>query len=188
MKVFVAGGARSGKSRYAEALAQHFASESKSEVAYIATLDASDDEMARRIAQHRARRPQSWRTVETRLGVTKAAREAGEEVVLLDCLSGFVSNLLLEHEDRGEVAVMRAISGAVGEIAEVLKESPKTVIVVSNEVGSGVVPAYTLGRWYRDALGAANARVARSCDAAVLMSVGIPQVLKGILPEVTVDA
>ena len=188
MKVLVTGGARSGKSRYAEALAQYFANESKSEVAYIATLDASDDEMERRIAQHRSRRPARWRTVETRMGVARAVREASEEVVLLDCLSGFVSNLLLEHEDGGESAVVRAISDAVQEVVDIVKLSPKTVIIVSNEVGSGVVPAYPLGRWYRDALGMANARVARACDAAILMSVGIPQILKGTPPEVTVDA
>ena len=183
------GGARSGKSRYAETLAQHFAAQSGAEEAlYIATLDASDGEMERRIVQHRARRPASWRTVETRLEVARTVREAREEVILLDCLSGFVSNLLLDHENRGEVAALDAISEAVGEVVNMVRMSSKTIIIVSNEVGSGVVPTYPLGRWYRDALGAANARVARACDAAALMSVGIPQVLKGTLPEVTVDA
>lgn len=185
MSVFVTGGARSGKSRYAEALAQHFGGE---EVAYVATLNASDDEMTRRIAQHRARRPTTWSTVETRLEVAAAIQEVEEEVVLLDCLSGFVSNLLLKHENRGEVAVSNVILEEVEGVIDVVQTSHKTVIIVSNEVGSGVVPAYPLGRWYRDALGTANARVARAVDTVILMSVGIPQVLKGILPEVTVDA
>ncbi len=188
MKVFVTGGARSGKSRYAEVLAAHYEAHFGGEVAYIATLDASDDEMTRRVAQHRARRPAGWRTLETRLEVAEAISQVEADIVLLDCLSGFVSNLLLEHEDRGEVAAAQAISDAVEEVVEAVRTSQKTVIIVSNEVGSGVVPAYPLGRWFRDALGAANARVARAADAVVLMSVGIPQVLKGTPPEVTVDA
>ena len=183
--VLITGGARSGKSRYAEALAQHFGGE---EVVYIATLAPSDDEMERRIAQHRARRAVSWQTVEARLEVAESISEAKTEVILLDCLSGFVSNVLLKHEDRGEVAVTKMISEAAEEVLDAVQASQKTVIMVSNEVGSGVVPAYPLGRWYRDALGAVNARVARAADAVVLMSVGIPQILKGTLPEVSVDA
>ena len=157
----ITGGARSGKSRYAEALAQHFGEE---EVVYIATLTPSDDEMERRIAQHKARRPSTWQTVETRLEVAQAIRGTKTEVILLDCLSGFVSNVLLEHEHRGEVAVAKMISDAVEEVLGAVQTSQKTVIMVSNEVGSGVVPAYPLGRWYRDALGTVNARVARAAD------------------------
>ena len=183
MSVLVTGGARSGKSRYAEALAHHWGGE---EVTTIATLEPSDEEMKRRIAQHRARRPPTWQTVETRLEVAEAIREAKTETILLDCLSGLVSNLLLEHENGGEVAVMRAVSEAVEEVIEAVRVS--RVIIVTNEVGSGVVPAYALGRWYRDALGAANARVAQTADAVVLLSVGIPQILKGTPPEVRVDA
>ena len=82
----------------------------------------------------------------------------------------------------------KMISDAVEEVLGAVQTSQKTVIMVSNEVGSGVVPAYPLGRWYRDALGTVNARVARVADTVILMSVGIPQVLKGTLPEVTVDA
>ena len=183
--VLITGGARSGKSRYAEALVQHFGGE---EVIYIATLAPFDDEMTRRIAQHRARRPSTWQTVETRLEVAQAIQGAKAGIILLDCLSGFVSNVLLKHEDGGEVAVTKMISDAAEEVLGAVQTSQKTVIMVSNEVGSGVVPAYPLGRWYRDALGAVNARVARAADAVVLMSVGIPQVLKGTLPEVSVDA
>ena len=185
MSVLVTGGARSGKSRYAEALAQHWGGE---EVTTIATLEPSDDEMKRRIAQHQARRPSTWQTIETRLEVAEAIHEAKTEVILLDCLSGFVSNLLLEHEGRGEVAVSHAVSDAVEETIEAVQKAQKRVIIVTNEVGSRVVPAYALGRWYRDALGAANARVAQTADAVVLLSVGIPQILKGTPPEVRVDA
>ena len=83
---------------------------------------------------------------------------------------------------------MRALSEAVEEVIETVRVSQKRVIIVTNEVGSGVVPAYALGRWYRDALGTANAQVAGVANAVVLMSVGLPQVLKGIVPEVAVDA
>ena len=180
----ITGGARSGKSRYAEALAQSMGGD---EIAYIATLEPSDDEMARRVARHRARRPERWYTVETRLEVANAVLEAKAQVILLDCLSGFVSNLLLEHEERGEAAVTKVILEEIEKLLDAVQTSQKTVLVVTNEVGSGVVPAYPLGRWYRDALGTANARVAHAADAVVLMSVGIPQLLKGTLPEVTLD-
>ncbi|MGB3632514.1 MAG: bifunctional adenosylcobinamide kinase/adenosylcobinamide-phosphate guanylyltransferase, partial [Rubrobacteraceae bacterium] len=107
-----------------------------------------------------------------------------EQVVLLDCLSGWVSNLLLAREGEGEEAVLDTVIDAVDELLAVVRESEKTVVVVTNEVGSGVVPAYSLGRWYRDALGLANQRVAAEADAVCLMAVGLPLVLKGKFPAV----
>ncbi len=175
----ITGGVRSGKSRYAENLAQNFGDE----VAYVATLEEGDEEMERRVESHRARRPESWRTVEAPLDVAGAIAEAEEPVVLLDCLSGWVSNLLLAHESRGEEAVIGTILAAVDGLLAVVRESGKTVVVVTNEVGSGIVPAYPLGRWYRDALGFANQRVAAEADAACLMVVGLPLVLKGRFPD-----
>jgi adenosyl cobinamide kinase/adenosyl cobinamide phosphate guanylyltransferase len=181
--ILLTGGARSGKSRYAEALAHHFGSEFGSEeVCYVATLKPRDDELQRRVARHRQRRSPTWRTVEAPLGVAATVREAGEPVLLVDCLSGFVSNVLLEHEKQGEEAAVEAVLSEVENLLEAIKASSKTVIIVSNEVGSGVVPAYPLGRWYRDALGLANQRVAQAADAVALLTVGIPQLLKGRLP------
>jgi len=182
--VLVTGGARSGKSRYAEALVTHYAGGSP--VLYLATLEAGDEEMVARIARHRERRPARWRTVETPLGVADALKEADERVVLLDCLSGFVSNLLLGHEAAPEA--LTTILGEVDALLEAVQTSRKVVVVVTNEVGSGVVPAYPLGRLYRDALGLANARVAAAADAVALTVVGLPQVLKGHLPEVSLDS
>lgn len=174
----VTGGARSGKSRYAEELAKSLGGP----VAYAATLRPGDEEMRRRIERHRAHRPPSWRTVEAPLGVAEAIAAAQEPVVLLDCLSGWVSNLLLANEGRGEQAVLDTVAGAVDELVAAVRGTEKTVVVVTNEVGSGVVPAYRLGRWYRDALGLANQRVAAAADAVCLLAVGIPLVLKGQFP------
>ena len=183
--VLVTGGARSGKSHYAERLAAHFARGEN--VLYLATLEALDDELLRRVGTHRARRPAAWRTLETPLTPAAALLEAPETVVLLDCLSGFVSNLVLQHEHDGEEAVLEAVTDAVIQLVDAVKTSGKTVVVVTNEVGSGVVPPYPLGRLFRDALGAANARVAAAADAVSFCVVGLPQTLKGHLPEVVLE-
>ena len=184
--VLVTGGVRSGKSRYAEALVKHLLG--PDEIAlYLATLHAGDDEMTRRIAAHRAQRPAAWRTLETPLFPAAAIQESPENVVLLDCLSGLVSNVLLKYEVEDEETVIKRILDAVTELTEAARKTQKTVVIVTNEVGSGVVPAYPLGRLYRDALGLANARVAAAADAVALCVVGLPQTLKGSLPEVSLD-
>lgn len=175
----ITGGARSGKSSYAEVLARHFGAD---EVSYIATLSSSDQEMERRIQRHRARRPNSWETIEATLDLAQALQKSQHNTVLLDCLSGFVSNLVLHHEVAGEVAVLDTVLASTSKLCDVLTTLDKTVILVTNEVGDGVVPAYALGRWYRDALGLANQRMARHADAVSLVTVGLPQTLKGEFP------
>ena len=179
--VFVTGGVRSGKSRYAEGLATHFGGD---DVCVVATLEARDEEMTRRVARHQKRRPSAWRTAEAPHAVAEAVGEAEERVVLLDCLSGWVSNIVLEREEEGEERAVEAVLEKVETFAHTVLASCKTVIVVTNEVGLGVVPAYPLGRWYRDALGLANQHLASAADAVILVTVGIPQTLKGRLPEV----
>ena len=176
---FITGGARSGKSRYAEALAAHLG---RDDVTVIATLEPLDDEMRRRIAKHKLQRPAPWRTLETPLALSQTVLQAPTQTVLIDCLSGFVSNLLLKHEAEGEQVALDRVSGAVDALIRTVKQGRKTVIMVSNEVGGGVVPAYPLGRWYRDALGLANQRVAAAADAVSLLTVGLPRSLKGSLP------
>ncbi len=183
--ILVTGGVRSGKSRYAEALVTHFLGRGENAL-YLATLAAGDDEMTRRIETHRARRPESWRTLETPFSPAAAIAESSEEVILLDCLSGLVSNILLAHEHDGE-AVTQTVLDAVNDLIQTVRAGRKTLVIVTNEVGSGVVPAYPLGRLYRDALGLANARVAAAADAVALCVVGLPQTLKGTLPEVSLD-
>jgi adenosyl cobinamide kinase/adenosyl cobinamide phosphate guanylyltransferase len=181
MTYLITGGVRSGKSSYAEALATYFADK----VLYIATLQPSDEEMQRRIAKHEAQRPKSWRTLEVNLELPRAIQNASEKVVLVDCLSGFVSNILREHEGAGEDVVIEKVLESTAELASILQASTKTIIIVTNEVGYGVVPEYPLGRWFRDALGLANQRVAKIADGVSIVTVGIPQTLKGIFPDVT---
>ncbi len=164
--ILITGGARSGKSRFAEKLA----SERGPDVLYLATLEPGDEEMARRVQVHRASRPAVWRTLEEPLDVTGALEKSGPYgVCLLDCLTLWVSNLLLtsETEDSGEAClerVRRLVLWQGGQAAG--------LIVVTNEVGSGLVPEYPLGRLFRDILGEANQLMAAAADAAYLCVAG----------------
>jgi adenosylcobyric acid synthase len=177
----VTGGARSGKSRYAERLIANFAAESPSAtVTYVATLEAGDEEMRRRVEAHRARRPAHWHTVEASWAVAAAVRDApAANPLLLDCLSGVVANHLLDAEERGEEAVLDAAANAVEELLLAIRERLAPTVVVSNEVGSGVVPVSAAGRWFRDALGWANQRLASEAGTVVLLTAGLPWPLKG---------
>jgi adenosyl cobinamide kinase/adenosyl cobinamide phosphate guanylyltransferase len=175
MTYLITGGARSGKSSYAETLAKH----AGDDVLYIATLEPSDEEMQHRIARHKSTRPAHWRTLETKFGVAQAIQDCKENIVLIDCLSGFITNIVLQHEANGEEVVIEKTLEAVDLLTRALMQTHKTIIMVTNEVGCGVVPEYPLGRWFRDALGLANQRVAKVADTVVLVTVGIPQLIKG---------
>ena len=170
---FVTGGARSGKSSYAERLA----SSTGRAVVYLATLEPLDEEMRDRIARHQVQRPSNWSTVEAPRALAAALGEApSESTVLLDCLSLWVSNRLLALGDEPASAVLRLLEAELDEeINEMLEASRRRVadtIVVSNEVGSGVVPPSPLGRAYRDLLGRANQRVSLAADRAWLLVAG----------------
>ncbi|HEY8489423.1 MAG TPA: bifunctional adenosylcobinamide kinase/adenosylcobinamide-phosphate guanylyltransferase [Dehalococcoidia bacterium] len=166
--VLVTGGARSGKSALAERLAARLGGA----VLYVATAEAGDAEMADRIRRHRERRPPSWRTLEAPRAVVAALAAAPPaDVVLLDCLSLWVSNLLLERVPwEGEIPPAEASAAAAAVEAGVRgllawgRSSGAWLIVVSNEVGSGIVPAAPLARLYRDVLGAANQAIAAEAD------------------------
>lgn len=176
--IFILGGARSGKS----AFAQHLAGRRGSQVVYVATGEAGDDEMAERIAMHRASRPGSWRTIEAPLDVGAAIRaEAAEaEVVLVDCITLLANNVIGSLPDPTHLrACETAVGGEIEELLAAYKQSKAVWIVVSNEVGLGLVPPYPLGRSYRDSLGKANQRLAAEAEIVYLMVVGLPQVLKG---------
>jgi adenosylcobinamide kinase/adenosylcobinamide-phosphate guanylyltransferase len=169
----VLGGARSGKSTFAE----RRAAESRQPVLYLATATAGDDEMAERIAAHRAARPSGWRTVEAPLDPAGAIREhAGPgDLVLLDCVTLWVSNRILAEpapSDAELVAEAEAIAGAA-------RERGADLVAVSNEVGLGVVPPYPLGRRYRDALGRVNQALAARAEEAIFLVAGLPLRLKG---------
>jgi adenosylcobinamide kinase/adenosylcobinamide-phosphate guanylyltransferase len=160
---FLLGGARSGKSTLATTLA----STSGGPVTLIATGEARDDEMAARIAAHRAERPAEWATVEEPLELEAAlAAVAADSAVIVDCLSLWVANLIERGDHDGDV---EAFSERVADVAR--KRTPPT-IVVSNEVGLGIVPASPLGRRYRDVLGRVNAQWAAVADEAALVVAG----------------
>jgi adenosylcobinamide kinase/adenosylcobinamide-phosphate guanylyltransferase len=172
----VLGGVRSGKSRYAQQLAQR-----SDRVVFVATAKMSDEEMKRKIERHREDRPAAWLTVEEPLELARVlSHRQGEcEAIVVDCLTVFAANLLEEEGDNDQ-----AIEERVETLCIALESACCSVVLVSNEVGSGVVPAYPLGRRYRDLLGEINQRVARVADDVVLMVAGLPLALKGHL-EVT---
>ena len=169
----VLGGARSGKSRYAQQLAER-----AGRVVFVATAIASDDEMRRKIERHREDRPSDWLTVEEPLDLPRVLAEhaAGCDAIVVDCLTILAANLLETHgEDEN------AVQGCVTTLLEALRSIECNIVLVSNEVGSGVVPAYPIGVRYRDLLGEINQSVARIADDVVLMVAGLPLALKGHL-------
>ena len=219
--VLIIGGARSGKSSFAEQLA----ASSGRPVAFIATATADDNEMRERIARHRASRPRQWHTLEEPLDLSGAARRASElaDVLLLDCVTLWLGNVLSQASKQHESApihpanaasrlVLRTQAGCkekddkeeeveelslpgrlfdesalkeIEALLTVVKElAPgKTLIVVTNEVGLGVVPAYPLGRLYRDTLGYVNQQLARAADRVYLMVAGIAVDIKRLNEE-----
>ncbi len=196
----ILGGARSGKSSYAEKVAR----ETGRPALYIATATAFDDEMRARIANHRAARPADWQTLEVPLRVGEAVlnfyhsplppedgpgkRDSplppGEGLgvratILLDCVTLLVSNVLLSQpEDTTFETVMEQVRAEIESLLVAQTQLGGQWLVVSNEVGLGIVPAYPLGRIYRDALGWANQRLARAAERVLFMVAGIPMVLK----------
>ncbi len=189
--IVILGGARSGKSAFAERLA----ASSERSVAFIATAIAGDDEMRERIARHRASRPKGWHTLEEPLDLAGAVRIASNlaEVLLLDCITLWLANWLFQQygtNDEEEFASSAlfdegALKKEVGALLEAVNSlAPnKTLIVVTNEVGLGIVPAYPLGRVYRDALGYVNQCLARAANRVYLMVAGIAVDIKRLHEE-----
>ncbi|CAA9330352.1 MAG: Adenosylcobinamide kinase / Adenosylcobinamide-phosphate guanylyltransferase [uncultured Gemmatimonadetes bacterium] len=173
--ILVTGGARSGKSGYAERRAAELGGDA---VTYIATAEALDDEMARRIARHRSERPAAWATAESPRAAGQAVRSASTPTVMVDCMTVLASNALLAAEAQGEEAALAAVLAEAEALRAAALAHPGTVVVVTNEVGMGVHPPTSLGRWYRDALGRANALLAAAADEVVLLVSGIPLRIK----------
>jgi len=163
----ILGGARSGKSRYAE----HLIEEAASGGTYCATAEARDAEMAERIAAHRARRGRFWRTVEAPLELAPAiaAEVTQERPLLVDCLTLWLSNLILAG---------RRPDREADELVWELRKAAGPVVLVANEVGMGLVPETPLGRRFRDAAGWLNQEVAAIADRVVFVAAGLPLVLK----------
>ncbi|MCU1322711.1 MAG: Adenosylcobinamide-phosphate guanylyltransferase [Acidobacteriaceae bacterium] len=172
--ILVLGGVRSGKSRYAQQLAERFG-----RVTFVATAERRDDEeMHRKIERHRADRPAHWTTVEEPIALGRVVQSSGDnsDAILIDCLTLFSANLM-EAYGSNEAG----LGACVEDLCRALKATSCKVILVSNEVGSGVVPAYALGRRFRDVVGEINQRVAVVADTVVLMVAGLPLPLKGSL-------
>jgi len=173
--IFITGGARSGKSRFAEQTAAGY----DAPLCYLATAQPLDDEMGRRIIQHQQRRGDAWHTIEEPLQLAQALIENDGtfNVVLIDCLTLWLSNLLMLHEYQGAKAEGRILEDVM-HLAETLRNMATPVIIVSNEVGMGIVPENRLARMYRDIAGQANQIIAAAADEAWLVSSGIPLRLK----------
>lgn len=163
---FVLGGARSGKSRYAESLVTAL----PPPWTFIATAEIHDDEMRQRIAEHRARRGEGWYTLEAPVDIVGALRSAPAGApVLVDCLTLWLSNLILADYD---------VVTAVDDLARALSESSAPVAIVSNELGLGIVPDNALARQFRDAHGRMNQRIAEVAHSVVFMLAGLPMPVK----------
>ena len=171
---FILGGARSGKSSYAQSLAEKH----PGRVAFIATATPDDDEMAARIIKHQKERPPGWATFEIHHGIAGALRTSPPraDIILLDCLTLLVSNLLFQDGQTGvdERTAAARIETEINGLLGFIRDGGADWIIVSNEVGLGLVPPYPLGRIYRDLLGRANQELAAAADEVVWMVAGIP--------------
>lgn len=168
MKEFILGGARSGKS----AFAQQQAIASGLDVFYLATAQAGDAEMVERIARHRMERPADWGLVEEPLALAAALRAHAHpnRCLLIDCLTLWLSNLLVAGDDR--------LTMEIDALLDTLPTLPGHILLVSNEVGQGIVPANPLARRFRDEAGRLHQKIADRCDRAIFIMAGLPLILK----------
>jgi len=187
--MLILGGARSGKSTFAETRAKEMGGDS---VLYVATSETKDDEMQQRVEKHRAERPSAWETVEAPRNVAQVIRQVRSDarIVLLDCMTFLVANHLMDaaapeddpfddpSADPFDAKIEADVVAEVEALVTYVGESEVEMLVVSNEVGLGVVPPYELGRAYRDILGRANQILARHADEVQLLIAGIPMRVK----------
>ncbi|MBV9762819.1 MAG: bifunctional adenosylcobinamide kinase/adenosylcobinamide-phosphate guanylyltransferase [Acidobacteriaceae bacterium] len=175
MVTLILGGARSGKSRLAQRLAER-----DGRVTFIATAERNEDrEMMARIEHHRASRPEKWRTVEEPLDLAAAVESASKDsgAILVDCLTVWLGNLFWRHRDSGEAAIGECARKQLERIVEAGGQAH--VILVSNETGCGIVPEAAVARAFRDAQGLLNQWAAQAADRVVLTVAGLPLYLKG---------
>jgi adenosylcobinamide kinase/adenosylcobinamide-phosphate guanylyltransferase len=173
--ILLLGGARSGKSHHAQQLAKKLGGK----VLFVATGEPLDEEMQARIAEHKKARPKNWRTLEMPTGVGKQlAKQIGDaEVVIIDCLTLLVSNLLRDEPDYSEAE--KRVTSEINQLIAGMDKLDTSFIIVSNEVGMGLVPETRLGRIYRDLLGKANQLIAQHANKVYLMVAGMPIEVKG---------
>lgn len=170
------GGARSGKSTYAQKIVEG----GGGSALFVATATAGDKEMKARIAAHRTSRPRSWVTLEAPMNLSKEIEACAEtQWVLVDCITLLVSNILLScPEPIDEMLFQKKLRMEIDSLIETVQLHQGNWVMVSNEVGMGLVPAYALGRFYRDGLGWANQRLAEAADEVYFMVAGIPMKVK----------
>jgi adenosylcobinamide kinase/adenosylcobinamide-phosphate guanylyltransferase len=173
---FIIGGARSGKSSYAERIAR----ESGKAVLYVATAQALDDELRTRITAHKQQRPAAWNTLElpSEVGQYLLTHPTNEGLVVLDCVTLLVSNVIVhaaqDIDQPDEAKARAAVEAEITDLLSAMDASPARWLVVSNEAGQGLVPPYPVGRLFRDLLGWANQRLADKADEVIWMAAGIP--------------
>ena len=169
--IFVIGGCRSGKSREALEMAEGMPGDRKT---FIATCIPHDDEMQQRVAQHQKERSPSWQTVEVPIHLPETIVEQSRQtdVLLVDCLTLWISNLMLELEDD------RKILACLPDLKRALNSAQCPVVLVSNEVGTGIVPENPLSRRFRDLVGSTNQAVSGQADRVVWMVAGLPVEIK----------
>ena len=179
--ILVTGGARSGKSRFAQELAL----KSGKPVLFVATAEAGDEEMKQRIRAHQRSRPPGWGTLEITTGVGNAVlKEAGGvQLIIVDCITMLVNNVFNRHADRSleqidTTLVEKEVTREIAELIECLKQVNAEFIIVTNEIGLGLVPANPIDRLYRDLLGKANRLLAEQVDEVYLMVAGLPVLIK----------
>lgn len=174
--IFITGGARSGKS----ALAEDIAAGRDGGVVFIATAEAGDGEMRERIEEHRRRRPEDWQTIEAPHDLPQVLEAAleGAGTVLVDCLTVYLSNLILDLGLASGARVSNVVAAEVERLEEACRKGNGRVILVSNEVGMGIVPENSLARTFRDEAGRANQRLAALADEVYMCVSGIPMRVK----------
>lgn len=173
--ILILGGVRSGKSAFAERLARQ-----GRRVLFVATAEACDEDMKRRIAAHRDRRPSTWGTLEEPVDLVAALHPVLDryDTFLVDCLTLWVSNMLLSKQNNANAS--SEILGSAGQLMDLIEETEATWILVSNEVGLGIVPSSVMGRAYRDTLGQVNQAVASRANRVYLMTAGLTLELKSL--------
>ncbi len=173
---YISGGCRSGKSNYAQKLAESLPGKR----AYVATCPLIDEEMEQRIAHHQQQRTdREWETIEAPLDLIAAIEQASHfDVLLIDCLTLWINNLLYEAEQKGETLTEQSISDQCVELVNNCRKTNQTIFFVTNELGMGLVPIDPVSRRYRDCLGRCNQTIAKLADKAIFMVSGIPLTLK----------
>lgn len=181
INILVIGGAGSGKSYFAQELARKLGGA----VLFVATATAGDEEMLKRIEKHRQKRPPDWSTLETtsRVGKNIVEKLGNAQVVIVDCITLLLNNIFSQYSDpTGEQIdvplIEKGLNAEINELIESTKQLDASFIIVTNEVGAGLVPATKLGRLYRDLLARANQMLAEAADEVYLMVAGLPVPIK----------